>query len=362
MKTTPFTSIHEKLGAKMAPFAGYNMPIEYSGITDEHLNVVENVGVFDVSHMGALWVSGEHALEFLQNVCSNDISKIGVGKAQYNYMPNDKGGIVDDFILYHYEPEKYMLAVNASNIEKDFNWLKQHKIDGVTLEDGSEKMGILAVQGPKAKALLQQLTEENLDEIPFYAFKLGRFAGVEDVIISNTGYTGAGGFELYFYPEHGPKIWEQLFEKGKAYDLKPTGLGARDTLRLEMGYCLYGNDIDESTNPLEAGLGWVTKLTDEKKDLPSRQILEETKAAGLKQRLVAFQMIGKGIPRHGYEVVNEDGEQIGTVTSGTMSPCLKKGIGLAYVKKDYTAVDSPIRIRVRNRDIEAQVVKLPFRK
>lgn len=362
MKTTPFISIHEELGAKMAPFAGFNMPIEYSGITDEHLNVVENVGVFDVSHMGALWVSGPNSLEFLQNVCSNDVSKIAVGKAQYNYMPNDKGGIVDDFILYHYQDSKYMLAVNASNIEKDFEWLKKHKIDGVELEDGSDNIGILAIQGPKAKALMQTLTEIDLDSIPFYGFEFGEFAGVKDVIISNTGYTGAGGFELYFYPKDGIKIWNALFEAGKEYGIKPTGLGARDTLRLEMGYCLYGNDIDETTNPLEAGLGWVTKLIDGKENLPSRKILEETKATGIKNKLVGFEMVGRGIPRHGYEIANEEGEVIGHVTSGTMSPVLKKGIGLGYVKKAYSAVDTKLFIKVRNKDIEAKVVKLPFRK
>ncbi|MDO4789945.1 MAG: glycine cleavage system aminomethyltransferase GcvT [Porphyromonas sp.] len=362
MKTTPFTSIHESLGAKMAPFAGFNMPIEYSGITDEHLNVIENMGVFDVSHMGALWVSGPNALPFLQNVCSNDISKVAVGKAQYNYMPNDKGGIVDDFILYHYEESKYMLAVNASNIEKDFAWLQKHASDGVILENGSDNIGILAVQGPKAKAVLQTLTPVNLDNIPFYAFEVGEFAGVKDVIISNTGYTGAGGFELYFYPENGVTIWNALFEAGKDAGIKPTGLGARDTLRLEMGYCLYGNDIDETTNPLEAGLGWVTKLTDEKKNLPSREILEATKINGPEKKLTGFEMVGKGIPRHGYEIANEEGKIIGHVTSGTMSPALKKGIGLGYLEKAHTSPDSKIFVVVRGKQIEAKVVKLPFRK
>ncbi len=360
MKTTPFTSIHEALGARMAPFAGYNMPIEYTGIIPEHNNVIENVGVFDVSHMGAIYVSGERALEYLQSVCSNDISKVSVGKAQYNYMPNDKGGIVDDFILYHFDGE-YMLAVNAANIEKDFAWLQQHKIDGVTLENRSERVSILAIQGPKAKATIQKLTETNLDEIPFYAYALGKFAGI-DAIISNTGYTGAGGFELYFVDLQEPKkVWDALFEAGKEFGILPVGLGARDTLRLEMGYCLYGNDIDETTNPLEAGLGWVTKLIDGK-PIPSRDILEKTKAEGLKRRLVGFELLDKGIARHEYEITNEAGDVIGVVTSGTMSPYLKKSIGLGYVPSEYAAEGSKIGVKVRNKVLAAQVIKLPFRK
>lgn len=360
MKSTPFTLIHEKLGARMAPFAGYNMPIEYSGIINEHNNVIENVGVFDVSHMGAIYVKGDKALEYLQAVCSNDISKVSLGKAQYNYMPNDKGGIVDDFILYHFEGE-YMLAVNAANIEKDFEWMLEHKIDGVEIENRSEKVSILAIQGPKAKATIQKLTDVNLDEIPFYAYAMGKVSGI-DAIISNTGYTGAGGFELYFVDLKDPQmIWDSLFKAGEEYGILPTGLGARDTLRLEMGYCLYGNDIDETTNPLEAGLGWVTKLIDGK-PIPSRALLEQTKAEGLKRRLIGFELLDKGVARHGYDITNEVGEVIGVVTSGTMSPYLKKSIGLGYVPKDFTGEDTKIGIKVRNKVLSAKVVKLPFRK
>lgn len=360
MKTTPFTAIHEALGARMAPFAGYNMPIEYAGIIAEHNNVIENVGVFDVSHMGAIYVSGPNALNYLQAVCSNDISKIAVGKAQYNYMPNAQGGIVDDFILYHFEGE-YMLAVNAANIEKDYAWLESHLIDGVKLDNRSERVSILAIQGPKAKATIQKMTDTNLDEIPFYAYALGKVAGL-DAIISNTGYTGAGGFELYFIDLQDPKrIWDELFAAGKEYGIMPTGLGARDTLRLEMGYCLYGNDIDETTNPLEAGLGWVTKLIDGK-PIPSREILEKTKAEGVKRKLVGFELLDKGIARHSYELTNEAGEVIGVVTSGTMSPFLKKSIGLGYVPAEYAATDSKIGVKVRNKVLAAQVIKLPFRK
>lgn len=360
MKSTPFTSIHEKLGARMAPFAGYNMPIEYSGIIPEHNNVVDSVGVFDVSHMGAIYVKGTKALEYLQTVCSNDISKVSIGKAQYNYMPNDRGGIVDDFILYHFEGE-YMLAVNAANIEKDFEWMLRHKIDGVEIENRSERLSILAIQGPKAKATIQKLTDVNLDEIPFYAYALGKVAGI-DAIISNTGYTGAGGFELYFVDLTEPqKVWDALFDAGKEFNILPVGLGARDTLRLEMGYCLYGNDIDETTNPLEAGLGWVTKLIDGK-PMPSRALLEKTKAEGPVRKLVGFEMIDKGVARHGYEITDEAGEVIGIVTSGTKSPYLNKCIGLGYVPAQYAGENTNIGIKVRNKNLAAKVIKLPFRK
>ena len=360
MKTTPFTSIHENLGARMAPFAGFNMPISYTGTIPEHMNVIHNVGVFDVSHMGAIMVSGPQALQYLQDVCSNDISKVPEGKAQYNYMPNDKGGIVDDFILYNLG-DKYMLAVNAANIEKDFEWMLAHRVDGVEISNESDRVSILAVQGPKAKETIQKLVDVNLDEIPFYAYKKGKFAGI-DAIISNTGYTGAGGFELYFLDLKDPlKVWNGLMDAGRDFSIQPVGLGARDTLRLEMGYCLYGNDIDDTTSPLEAGLGWVTKLIDGK-DTPSKEILQHQKKEGLKRKLVGFEIEGKGIPRHGYEIVDKDNEVIGVVTSGTISPALSKGIGLGYVTLGHELEGTEIGILNRGKVMPAKVVKLPFRK
>lgn len=361
MKQTPFTNKHIELGAKMHEFAGYNMPIEYSGIIDEHINVVENCGVFDVSHMGEFWVKGPKALEFVQNVTSNDASKLTVGKIQYSYFPNDKGGIVDDFLVYKYEEDKYLLVVNAANIEKDWAWCQKHNTMGAELENGSDNCAQLALQGPKATALLQKLTPVDLKEVPYYTFKVGEVAGCKNIIISNTGYTGAGGFELYFYPSDGMKIWDALFEAGKEFGLKPAGLGARDTLRLEMGFCLYGNDICETTSPIEAGLGWVTKFT-EGKNFPGRAILEDHKAGNTVNKLIGFELKDKGVPRQGYPIVNEAGEEIGVVTSGTMSPCLKKGIGMGYVKKEYSKADTQIGIKVRNRVLKAEVVKVPFRK
>lgn len=362
LKITPFHDIHVSLGAKMAPFAGYDMPIQYESINAEHMAVLNSVGVFDVSHMGGVTVSGPKALEFLQKVCSNDISKLVPGKAQYNYMPNDHGGIVDDFIVYRFE-DHYMLAVNAANIEKDFAWLQKNAFEGVELENKSDRVSILAIQGPNAKATIQKEADVNLDEIPYYCFKEGHFAGL-DAIFSNTGYTGAGGFELYFFDlgKNAEKVWNTLFAAGKEFGIKPVGLGARDTLRLEMGFCLYGNDIDDTTNPLEAGLGWVTKLIDSKPDLNSRAILEKTKAEGPKQRLVGFEIIGKGIPRHGYDLVDAEGKKIGHVTSGTMSPALKKGIALGYVDAAYKDPGSKIFVSIRDKAVEAEVVKLPFRK
>ena len=319
MKTTPFIEKHIALGAKMHEFAGYNMPIEYSGIIDEHLTVCQGVGVFDVSHMGEFWVKGPKALAFLQKVTSNNVAVLTPGKIQYTCFPNDKGGIVDDLLVYQYEPEKYMLVVNAANIEKDWDWCVSHNTEGAELENASDHMAQLAVQGPKAILALQKLTDIDLASIPYYTFKVGKFAGEENVIISNTGYTGAGGFELYFYPNVADTIWKAVFEAGEEFDIKPIGLGARDTLRLEMGFCLYGNDLDDTTSPIEAGLGWITKFI-EGKEFINRPMLEKQKAEGVTRKLVGFEMVDRGIPRHGYELVNSDGEKIGIVTSGTMSP------------------------------------------
>jgi len=361
MKKTPFTDLHIALGAKMHEFAGYNMPIEYSGIMDEHLTVVNAVGVFDVSHMGEFWVKGPKALEFLQRLTSNDVSRLIPGKAQYSCLVNEQGGIVDDLIVYQFEPEKYLLVVNAANIEKDWNWCQQHNTEGVELENASEWMAQLAVQGPKAQETIQRMTDIDLAAIPYYSFTTGTIAGVDNVIISNTGYTGAGGFELYFYPEQGLKIWDALFDKGAAFGIKPIGLGARDTLRLEMGYCLYGNDLDDTTTPLQAGLGWITKFVDHKPFI-GREVLEREKAAGVSRKLCCFELEDKGIPRHGYDIVNAGGDVIGNVTSGTISPVLKTGIGMGYVKPEFAKAGTEIYVRIRNKDLKAWVVKPPFRK
>lgn len=363
MKRTPFTDIHIALGAKMHEFAGYNMPIEYSGILDEHMTVCKGVGVFDVSHMGEIWVKGPRAEALLQKLLSNDVSKLCIGKAQYSCILNEDGGIVDDIIVYHYEPEKYMLVVNASNVDKDWNWIVAHNDEHAELENASYKIGQLAIQGPKAQATLQKLTKIDLSTIPYYSFAIGNFkgSGLENVIISNTGYTGAGGFELYFYTEYGVDIWNAIFKAGEEFGIKPIGLGARDTLRLEMGYCLYGNDLDDTTTPLEAGLGWVTKFV-EGKNFISRSILEKQKSAGVTRKLCGFQLQEKGIPRHGYEIVNENDEKIGHVTSGTMSPTAKIGIGLGYVKPEYSKIGDEIYIKVRNKNLKAEIVKPPFRK
>lgn len=361
MKTTPFTEKHIALGAKMHEFAGYNMPIEYSGIIDEHLTVCENVGVFDVSHMGEFWVKGPKALDFLQKVTSNNVAVLTPGKIQYTCFPNEEGGIVDDLLVYHYELEKYLLVVNAANIEKDWNWCVAHNADGAVLENASDRMAQLAVQGPKAILALQKLTDIDLASIPYYTFKVGQMAGVDQVIISNTGYTGAGGFEIYFYPEYADQIWKAVFEAGEEFGIKPVGLGARDTLRLEMGFCLYGNDLDDTTSPIEAGLGWITKFVDGK-DFTNRAMLEKQKAEGVSRKLVGFEMIDRGIPRHGYSLVNADGEPIGVVTSGTMSPMRKIGIGMGYVKTEYSKAGTEICIDMRGRKLKAVVVKPPFRK
>ena len=361
MKTTPFIEKHIALGAKMHEFAGYNMPIEYSGIIDEHLTVCQGVGVFDVSHMGEFWVKGPKALTFLQKVTSNNVAVLTPGKIQNTCFPNDKGGIVDDLLVYQYEPEKYMLVVNAANIEKDWDWCVSHNTEGAELENASDHMAQLAVQGPKAILALQKLTDIDLSSIPYYTFKVGKFAGEENVIISNTGYTGAGGFELYFYPNVADTIWKAVFEAGEEFDIKPIGLGARDTLRLEMGFCLYGNDLDDTTSPIEAGLGWITKFI-EGKEFINRPMLEKQKAEGVTRKLVGFEMVDRGIPRHGYELVNSDGEKIGIVTSGTMSPTRKIGIGMGYVKPEYSKAGTEICIDMRGRKLKAVVVKPPFRK
>ncbi len=356
MKTTQFTDLHIALGAKMHEFAGYNMPIEYSGINDEHLTVRNAVGVFDVSHMGEFWVKGPNALNFLQKITSNDVSALEIGKVQYSCFPNGKGGVVDDLLIYHYEHAKYLLVVNASNTEKDWNWCVANNTEGAELENASDWMAQLAIQGPKATEMLQKLTSVDLSTIPYYAFKVGDFAGVENVILSNTGYTGAGGFELYFYPEQAIKIWNALFVVGAEYGIKPIGLGARDTLRLEKGFTLYGNDIDDTTSPIEAGLGWITKFV-EGKNFIDRALLEEQKKNGVSRKLVRFELLERGIPRHGYDIVNVNNEIIGQVTSGTMLPDSKKGIGMGYVLTQYAQKDAKIFVQIRSKNLEATIVK-----
>ncbi|NDW10619.1 glycine cleavage system aminomethyltransferase GcvT [Dysgonomonas sp. 520] len=361
MKTTPFTDVHIALGAKMHEFAGYNMPVEYSGIIDEHQTVCDAVGVFDVSHMGEVWIKGPNAEKFVQKITSNDVSTLPIGKVQYTCLTNPNGGIIDDLLVYHYEAEKYMLVVNASNIEKDIKWFEQNNDLRVTIDNASDRLGLLAVQGPKALATLQKLTKVDLTKIPYYSFAVAYFSDIDDVIISNTGYTGAGGFEIYFYAEHGLKLWYAIMEAGKEFGIKPIGLGARDTLRLEMGFNLYGNDLDDTTTPLEAGLGWITKFVDGN-DFVGRKVLEKQKEEGVSRKLCAFKMIDKGIPRHGYEILDEDGNVIGNVTSGTMSPTMKIGIGLGYVKTGFAKPETTVYIKIRDRKLKAEVVKLPFRK
>ena len=360
MKQTPFTQKHIELGAKMAPFAGYNMPISYSSINDEHQTVRKAAGVFDVSHMGEFIVKGEGALELIQRLTTNDASKIAVGKAQYSCITNEQGGIVDDLLIYCLEEgTEYMIVVNASNIEKDWNWMQQHNTSGAQMQNISDSTGLLAVQGPNATKLVQTLTDMDVLNLKYYTFTKGTFAGVENVIISATGYTGAGGVEIYFEDKDGAadKIWNALFEAGKEFGLKPIGLAARDTLRLEMGFCLYGNDIDDTTTPLEAGLGWITKFS---KDFTAKDMLQKQKEAGVERKLVGFEMIDRGIPRHGYDICNEGGEKIGYVTSGTQAPSLNKAIGMGYVATASAAPDSPIFIKVRDKLLTAKVVKMPF--
>lgn len=356
MKTTAFTKKHIELGAKMHEFAGYNMPIEYSGINDEHLTVRNAVGVFDVSHMGEFWVKGPKALSFLQKITTNDVASLPIGKAQYSCMPNGRGGIVDDILIYHFEEDKYFLVVNASNIQKDWNWCVKNNPEGCGLENASDKMAQLAIQGPKALSTLQKLTDIALSEIPYYGFTIGKMAGIKEVIISNTGYTGAGGFELYFYPEYAETMWDTIFEAGAEYGIKPIGLGARNTLRLEKGFCLYGNDIDDSTSPIEAGLGWITKFV-ENKNFIDRPLLEKQKTEGTERKLVRFELKERGIPRHSYEIVNEHNEHIGIVTSGAMIPNTKKGIGMGYVHTKYARENSIIYIKIRSNNMEAVVIK-----
>jgi aminomethyltransferase len=359
IKNTALNAVHTSLGAKMVPFAGYNMPLQYTGVTDEHLCVRENAGVFDVSHMGEFILKGEKALDLIQYVTSNDASKLTDGKVQYSCLPNGKGGIVDDLLVYRIDSITYLLVVNASNIEKDWNWISSHNKFGVEMKNISERTSLLAVQGPKAAEILQKLTEIDLKNMEYYSFKKGVFAGVENVLVSATGYTGAGGFEVYFDNEHAEEMWAKIFEAGKEFGIKPAGLAARDTLRLEMGFCLYGNDIDDTTSPIEAGLGWITKFT---KDFIDKEYLQNQKNNGTKRKLIGFEMIEKGIPRHDYIICNAQAEQIGKVTSGTMSPSLKSGIGLGYVNAEYSKADSEIYISIRDKNIKARVVKLPFYK
>ncbi len=360
MKNTPFTQKHIALGAKMAEFAGYNMPISYSGINDEHAAVRNNAGVFDVSHMGEFILKGEHALDLIQRVTTNDASKLTNGKAQYSCLPNTTGGIVDDLLVYCVEENKvYMLVVNASNIEKDWNWIQQYNTNGVEMHNISDKTCLLAIQGPNATKILQPLTELDIMNLKYYTFTKGKFAGVDNVLISATGYTGAGGVEIYFEDTNGAAdiIWDAIFEAGKAAGIKPIGLGARDTLRLEMGFCLYGNDIDDTTSPLEAGLGWITKFT---KDFTNRAHFEKQKADGVTKKLVGFEMLERGIARHDHEIKDFDGNIIGKVTSGTQSPSLGKAVGMGYVSSKYAAIDSEIFISIRNTLLKAKVVKMPF--
>ncbi len=359
MKNTALSHIHESLGAKMVPFAGYNMPVQYEGVNAEHATVREGVGVFDVSHMGEFHLKGKNALALIQKIATNDASKMVVGQAQYSCMPNYDGGIVDDLIIYKINEEEYMLVVNASNIEKDWNWITKHNDLGVIMENNSENYSLLAIQGPKAAAAMQSLTKIDVTNMKYYTFQIGEFAGVDDVIVSATGYTGSGGFEIYFKNEVAETIWENIFKAGADFGIKPIGLAARDTLRLEMGYCLYGNDINDTTSPIEAGLGWITKFT---KDFINADQFKKEKEHGTERRLVAFELDERGIPRHDYDIVDSEGKKIGVVTSGTMSPSLGKGIGLGYVPNIFKKTGSKIYIQVRKKQIPATVVKLPFYK
>ena len=359
MKDIALSAIHAALGAKMVPFAGYNMPVSYQGINLEHQTVREKVGVFDVSHMGEFFVTGPNALSLIQRVCSNDASKLEDGEAQYSCFPNQDGGVVDDLIVYRIAAEKWLLVVNASNIDKDWAWINSHNTMEATLENSSDHYSLLAIQGPKAIQAMQSLTQENLSAIKFYTFKMNTFAGVENVIISATGYTGSGGFEIYCKNTQVAKIWTKVLEAGANWGIQPIGLAARDTLRLEMGYCLYGNDIDDTTSPLEAGLGWITKFN---KDFINSESLKKQKEIGVSKTLVGFELSQRGIPRQGYAIVDAQGNSIGRVTSGTMSPSMGKGIGLGYVPMALKEVGSQIHIQIRNKIVPAMVVKLPFYK
>lgn len=357
MKTTALTDLHIALGAKMVPFAGYNMPVQYTGINDEHEAVRKGVGVFDVSHMGEFILKGEKALDLVQKISSNDASKLYDGKIQYACIPNETGGIVDDFLVYRIDANTYFLVVNASNIQKDWDWISKYNTYGVEMKDISDKTSLFAVQGPKATEALQSLTDIDLGEMEYYTFNKGVFAGVENVLVSATGYTGAGGFEIYVKNSGAEQVWKAIFEAGKSFGIKPIGLGARDTLRLEMGFCLYGNDIDDTTSPLEAGLGWVTKFT---KDFVNAAALKKQKEDGISRKLVGIEMIDRGIPRHGYEIVDAADNAIGIVTSGTQSPSLQRSIGLGYVKKDFSKEGTEIFVKIRDKKIKAIVNKPPF--
>jgi len=357
LKFVPLNDLHIKLGAKMVPFAGYNMPVRYSSDIEEHMTVRKGVGVFDVSHMGEFLLKGFYALDLIQRVTSNDASKLIEGQAQYSCLPNETGGIVDDLIVYKIDDDGYMLVVNASNIEKDWNWINKFNTKGVEMKNISDETSLFAVQGPKAIDVLQKLTSIDLHAIKYYHFTIGEFAGVEGVVISNTGYTGAGGFEIYVNNAFAEEVWNAIFEAGKDFDIKPIGLGARDTLRLEKGFCLYGNDINDTTSPIEGGLGWITKFT---KDFTNSGAIKKQKEEGVKRKLVGFKMIDKGIPRHDYEIKNANGEVIGKVTSGTISPLLGLGIGLGYVTTENSNPGTEIFISVRNKDLKAEVSKLPF--
>lgn len=359
MKDITLKNIHESLGAKMVPFAGYNMPVQYEGVTIEHETVRNGVGVFDVSHMGEFLLTGEKALDLIQKVTSNDAATLEIGKAQYSCMPNNQGGIVDDLIVYQIKENQYLLVVNASNIEKDWDWISEHNSFGVEMRNLSDDYSLLAIQGPKAVEAMQSLTSVDLSAIKYYHFEVGPFAGIDNVIISATGYTGSGGFEIYCKNSEVEQLWNKVFEAGAAYGIKPIGLAARDTLRLEMGYCLYGNDINDTTSPIEAGLGWITKFT---KDFVNSENIKKQKEAGVSRKLVGFEMVDRGIPRHDYEIVDANGNNIGIVTSGTQAPSLGKAIGMGYVQTPFAAVDSEIFIAIRDKKIKAKVVKMPFYK
>jgi aminomethyltransferase len=359
MKNTALTEKHIALGAKMVPFAGYNMPVTYEGINAEHATVRNGVGVFDVSHMGEFILKGENALDLIQRVTSNDASKLYDGKVQYSCLPNQDGGIVDDLLVYKIDDKSYMLVVNASNIEKDWNWIQQFNSKDVEMHNISDQTSLLAIQGPKAADALQSLTDVDLASMEYYTFVKGTFAGVDNVVISATGYTGAGGFEIYFENQYADQIWDAIFKAGTLYNIKPIGLGARDTLRLEMGFCLYGNDIDDTTSPIEAGLGWITKFS---KSFTNSEALLAQKEAGIQKKLVGFEMIDRGIPRHDYEIADAEGNIIGKVTSGTQAPSLQKAIGMGYIAKDFTKEGTEVFILIRNTPIKAKVVKFPFYK
>lgn len=359
MKNTALTQKHIELGAKMVPFAGYNMPVQYAGINTEHETVRKGVGVFDVSHMGEFIIRGEGALDLIQRVTSNDVAKLYDGKVQYSCLPNEDGGIVDDLLVYRIDGKTYMLVVNASNIEKDWDWITKFNTAGVEMKNISDKTSLLAVQGPKAADALQSLTDIDLGSMEYYTFKKGKFAGVDNVLLSATGYTGAGGFEIYMENSQAEHVWDAIFKAGAPFGIKPIGLGARDTLRLEMGFCLYGNDIDDTTSPLEAGLGWVTKFT---KEFTNSAALQQQKQEGVKKKLVGFEMIDRGIARHDYGIVDAEGNNIGKVTSGTQSPSLQKAIGMGYVKNEFAKEGSEIFIKIRDNSIKAKIVKPPFYK